>query len=62
MSNDGRNGAPWTPQEVVQLRDLADQGLTATAIAFKMGRTRAAIVKKAVAERLSLDPAKHQSR
>ncbi len=62
MTNDSRSGLPWTPEEVVQLRRLADEGLTATAIAFKMGRTRAAIVKKAVAERLSLDPAKHQSR
>lgn len=61
MSNDSRNGSPWAPEEIAQLRELADEGLTATAIAFKMGRTRAGIVKKAVAERLSLDPAKHQS-
>ena len=62
MSNDDRIGSAWSPEEVLQLRRLADEGLTATAIAYRMGRTRAGIVKKAVAERLSLDPAKHQSR
>ena len=56
-----RSGSPWTPQEVAQLRRLADEGLTATLIAERMGRTRAGIVKKAGAERLSLDPSKHQS-
>ena len=58
----GRNGSAWTPEEVVELRRLAHRGLTAMAIASRLERTRAAIVKKAVAERLSLDPAKHQSR
>lgn len=55
-----KNESPWTPEEVAQLRRFADEGLTATGIAFNLERTRAAIVKKAVAERLSLDTAKHQ--
>ena len=57
-----RSGSPWTPEDVAQLRRLAEGGLTAAAIAARMGRSREAIIKKAVAERLSLDPAKHQSR
>ena len=62
MSNDSRSGSPWTPEEVAQLRRFAVGGLNAAAIASRLGRTRGAIVKKAVAERLSLDPAKHQAR
>jgi hypothetical protein len=62
MSNDSRNGSPWAPEEIAQLRKLADEGLNAAAIASKMWRTGAGTVKKAVAERLSLNPAKHRSR
>lgn len=55
------SGSPWTPEDVAELRRLADEGLDAATIADRMGRTRAGIVKKAGVERLSLDPAKHQS-
>lgn len=60
MRDDSHHGAPWTLEEVAQLRKLAGEGLSAAAIAERMGRSRAGIVKKAVAERLSLDPAKHK--
>lgn len=62
MNHGSYGGSPWTPEEVAELRRLADGGLTATAIASRMERTRGAILKKALAERLSLNPAKHQSR
>jgi hypothetical protein len=50
------NGAPWSPREVKRLRSLAANGLSAHAIADDLRRTYSGVVKKAVLERLSLDP------
>lgn len=54
-------GQGWTPAQVERLKGLAQQGLNSTAIARRMGRTRAGIVKKAVTEGLSLYPAKRDA-
>lgn len=54
-------GAPWTADDAEQLHKLAHDGMNAAAIAERMDRTRLGIVKKVVAERLSLDPTKRQS-
>ena len=34
---------PWTPEQLAQLKQLAEAGLTAGAIAREMGRTEEAI-------------------
>jgi hypothetical protein len=60
METASQYGVPPTAEEVAELRRLADDGLSAAAIAERMGRTRAGIVKKAVSKRLSLDPRKRR--
>jgi hypothetical protein len=39
------HGKGWTPQQVATLHRLASEGLSAAAIASRMGRTRAGVVK-----------------
>ena len=39
---------PWTPEQDIALREYLHQGFTARRIAFLMGRTRSAIINRAV--------------
>lgn len=57
MSKSTRNsGKPWTPSDVKMLKQLAAGNTPTRVIAFKEGRTPAAITKKASEEGISLKP------
>ncbi|RJX34361.1 MAG: hypothetical protein C4525_07265 [Desulfarculus sp.] len=49
-------GGGWTPVQVQQLQNLADQNTPTRIIALKMARTPAAIYSKAAHEGISLKP------
>jgi len=46
----------WTPEEVREIRRLANQNTPTRVIAFTIGRTPEAIQTKASEERISLKP------
>ncbi len=50
------NGKQWTPQEVRQLKDLANQNTPTRVIGIKLGRTPEAVQQKASQEDISLKP------
>ncbi|MBS3648511.1 hypothetical protein KEU06_07700 [Pseudaminobacter sp. 19-2017] len=56
-----KNGSPWDPQEVQQLRSLAESGLSAQQIAEKMLRTPVGIRSKAAALKLALRTARRRA-
>lgn len=57
MSKSTRNtGKPWTPGEVKQLKELAEQNTPTRVAGLKLGRTEAAIRAKAAEEDISLKP------
>ena len=56
-----KNGFPWDPQEVQQLRSLAASGLTAQQIAEQMRRTPVGIRSKAAALKLALRAARRRA-
>lgn len=57
MSKSTRNsGRQWSDQEIRQLSQFAAQNIPTRVIGLKLGRTPAAIYKKALAESISLHP------
>ncbi|PWE77320.1 hypothetical protein XF30_11730 [Bradyrhizobium sp. SUTN9-2] len=57
MAKSTRNsGKPWKPTEVSQLKQLAKGNTPTRVIGLKLGRTPAAIYKKAADEDISLAP------
>ena len=46
----------WTPQDVRQLRQLANQNTPTRVIALKLGRTTAAVYTEASQQNISLAP------
>ena len=56
-----KNGSPWDPQQVQQLRMLAESGLSAQQIAEKMSRTPVGIRSKAAALKLALRTARRRA-
>jgi hypothetical protein len=57
MSKSNRNtGKAWTPSEVKQLRQLAKENTPTRVTGLKLGRTPAAVQKKASEEGISLKP------
>lgn len=57
MSKSNRNtGKAWSPQEVKQLRTLADQNTPTRVIGLKLGRTEDAVRTRASDESISLKP------
>ena len=57
MSKSTRNtGTPWTRTDVQDLRHYANGNTPTRVIGFKMGRTPAAVQKKASDEGISLAP------
>lgn len=57
MSKSTRNsGKPWTPAQVKQLRTLAQGNTPTRVIGLKLGRTAAAVQKKASDKGISLKP------
>jgi hypothetical protein len=51
-----RTGAPWTPVEVRQLKDLANANTPTRVIGLKLGRTPGAVSSKASEKSISLKP------
>lgn len=49
-------GKPWTPADIKQLEQLAEQNTPTRVIGLKLGRTPAAIYNKASEEDISLSP------
>lgn len=49
-------GNPWTPDEVEELRRLAEGNTPTRVIGLKLGRTKTAVRSKASAEGISLKP------
>ncbi|MCK1338200.1 helix-turn-helix domain-containing protein [Bradyrhizobium sp. 38] len=43
MSNNRREIRPWSPEEEAQLLALLDQGITATELGERLGRSRQAV-------------------
>ncbi len=57
MSKSTRNtGKPWTPSDDRALRKMADQNTPTRVMAFKLGRTEAAVRTHAHQEDVSLKP------
>lgn len=57
MSKSNRNtGKAWTPQDVQQLRTLANQNTPTRVISLKLGRTEGAVRNRASEEGISLKP------
>lgn len=57
MAKSTRNsGKPWTPAQVKQLRKLAQGNTPTRVIGLKLGRTAAAVQKKASEKGISLKP------
>lgn len=57
MSKPPRNsGKPWMPADVKQLKELAKGNTPTPVIALKLGRTPAAVYKKASDEEIGLKP------
>lgn len=57
MAKSTRNsGKPWTPAQVKQLEKLAQGNTPTRVIGLKLGRTPAAIQKKASETNISLKP------
>jgi len=57
MAKYNRNsGKPWTPGEVKQLKQLANQNTPTRVIGLKMGRTENAVRSVASEEGVSLKP------
>ena len=57
VSKSNRNsGKPWTPPEVKQLRQLANQNTPTRVIGLKLGRTEDAVRTRASNENISLKP------
>lgn len=50
------NGQHWTPQEIQQLRQLAQQNTPTRVIGLKLGRTEDAVQSKASEQNISLKP------
>lgn len=50
------NGKRWTPEEVKQLKDLANKNTPTRVIGLKIGRSESAIQSKASSENISLKP------
>lgn len=49
-------GKHWTPQEVKELRTLANENTPTRVIGLKLGRTEAAVYTKASEKNISLAP------
>ena len=57
MAKSTRNsGTPWTPAQVKELKQLAQDNTPTRVIGLKLGRTPAAVQKKASDEGVSLRP------
>lgn len=57
MAKSTRNsGKPWTPAQIKQLRKLAQGNTPTRVIGLKLGRTAAAVQKKASEKGISLKP------
>jgi len=57
VSKSTRNsGKPWKPADVKQLEKLADENTPTRVIGLKLGRTPAAVYKKASEESIPLKP------
>lgn len=57
MAKEPKNhGKHWTPAEVRQLEQLADQNTPTRVIGLKIGRTEDAVYKKASEENIPLKP------
>jgi hypothetical protein len=57
VSKSNRNsGKSWAPQEVKQLKTLANQNTPTRVIGLKLGRTEDAVRTKASNENISLKP------
>jgi len=57
MAKYNRNtGKEWTPKDVSQLRQLANQNTPTRVIGLKLGRTENAVYAKASDKNISLDP------
>ena len=56
MANNQNSGKPWTPDQVNELKKLAQENTPTRIMALKLQRTPSAIQKKAAAERISLKP------
>ena len=54
------SGKPWTPAEVNQLKDLANQNTPTRIVALKLGRTTLAVGRRAAAEGVSLKAVGHR--
>lgn len=52
----GNHGKQWTPQDVIQLKQLTKGNTPTGLIAHKMGRTEDAVRAKASDENISLKP------
>jgi len=50
------NGKPWTKQDLVRLKSMAQQNTPTRVIGFKLGRTEDSIYAKASTENISLKP------
>ncbi|MEV0287945.1 hypothetical protein AB0H36_27845 [Kribbella sp. NPDC050820] len=56
MAAKSTRNTEWTPDEVQQLRDLADTNTPVGVMSLKLGRTEDSIRSKASAEGISLSP------
>ncbi len=54
--SDRNSGKPWTPNDVKNLKQLADDNTPTRVIGLKLGRTEDAIYSKASDENISLKP------
>ena len=62
MAKSTRNsGKPWTPAQIKQLRKLAQGNTPTRVIGLKLGRTAAAVQKKASEKGISLKPTNQSS-
>jgi hypothetical protein len=51
-----KNGLPWSQEDIKQLRELAESGMTATEIASSLNRTKIGVKSKALSLGISLPP------
>lgn len=57
MATEPKNhGKPWTPQDVKQLKELAQGNTPTRVIGIKVGHTPDAVQQKASTENISLKP------
>lgn len=56
MNSTRNTGKPWSPQDVTQLKKLANENTPTRVIGLKLGRTENAVYSKASEEKISLKP------